>query len=156
LNGRTKATALTSVLLLALSLVGGGLYVVAAESDQDNATVSNPPTFMGGWRMRGHFLGGLDEEQRQEFKETIDAMREEGATQEEIRAYIQEYLEGLGVECQMPQLTDEQVEGLRQLRVEIQELVQRRLGELCIDAPLMGRGLGFGHIGGMRTHNQGS
>jgi len=100
-------------------------------------------------------LGCLDEEQRQELKETIDTMREEGATQEEIRAYIQEYIEGLGVECQMLQLTDEQVEGLKQLRAEIQELVQRRLGELGIDAPLMGHGLGFGHIGGMRTHNQG-
>jgi Spy/CpxP family protein refolding chaperone len=155
MNGRTKVVALTSVLLIALSFVGGSLYLAAAESNQDDAT-TDTPSVMGGWRMRGLMLGCLDEEQRQELKETIDTMREEGATQEEIRAYIQEYLEGLGVECQMPQLTDEQVEGLRQLRAEIQELVQRRLGELGIDAPLMGRGLGFGHIGGVRAHNQGS
>jgi len=103
--------------------------------------------------MRGQFLGCLDEEQRQELKETIGAKRDEGATQEEIRAYIQEYLEGLGVECKMTRLTDEQIEGLRQLRAEIRELVQRRLGELGIDAPLMGRGLGFGRIGGVCPNN---
>jgi hypothetical protein len=154
MNGRTKVVALASVLLIALSFVGGSLYLAAAESNQDDAT-TDPPSVLGGWRMRGLMLGCLDEEQRQELKETIDAMREEGATQEEIRAYIQEYLEGLGVECQMPQLTDEQVEGLKQLRAEIRELVQRRLGELGIDAPLMGHRLGFGHIGCMRTHNQG-
>jgi len=140
--GRTKTTALASVLLLALSLVGGGMYMVAAESDQDNATVSNHPMRMGGWRMRGLMLGCLDEEQRQELKGTVDAMREEGATHEEIKAYVQEYLEGLPVERQIPQLTDEQMEGLRQLRAEVQELIQRRLGELGIDKSFMGRGLG--------------
>ena len=139
--GRTKTTALASVLLLALSLVGGGMCMVAAESDQDNATVSNHPTRMGGWRMRGLMLGCLDEEQRQELKGTVDAMREEGATREEIKAYVQEYLEGLPVERQIPQLTDEQMEGLRQLRAEVQELIQRRLGELGIDKSFMGRGL---------------
>lgn len=149
LNRRTKATALSSVLLLALSLVGGSLYMVAAESDQDNATVSNPPTCMGGWRMRGHFLDGLDEEQRQELKETVDAMRAEGATREEIRAYIQEYLKELGVECQVPQLTDEQLEGLEQLRAEVEELIKQRLEELGIDESFMGRLPGFSHRGGV-------
>ena len=155
MNGRTKAVALASVLLIALSFVGGSLYLAAAKSNQDDAT-TDPPSVMGGWRMRGLMLGCLDEEQRQELKETIDAMRDEGATQEEIKAYIQEYLEGLGVEYKMPQLTDEQVEGLRQLRAEVQELIQRRLGELGIDRSFMGRGLGFGHMGGMRAYNQGS
>jgi len=57
------------------------------------------------------------------------------------------------VECKMTRPTDEQIEGLRQLRAEIRELVQRRLGELGIDAPLMGRGLGFGRIGGVCPNN---
>jgi len=154
MNGRNKAVALASVLLIALSFVGGSLYLAAAEPDQDDAA-TELTGIMAGWRTRGLFLGCLDEEQRQELREAVDAMRIEGATQEEIRAYVQEYLEGLGIEYQMPRLTDEQVEGLRQLRAEIQELVQRRLGELGIDAALMGRGQGFG-LGCMRTYNQGS
>jgi hypothetical protein len=154
MNERTKAVALASVLLIALSLVAGNLSVVAAETDQDDATVSNSPTRIGGWRMRGPMLGCLDEEQRNELKETMDSMRNEGATQEEIRAYVQAYLKELGVECRMPQLTDEQIEGLRQLRAEVQELIQRRLGELGIDKSFMGHGLGFGHMGGMGAHNQ--
>src|SRR4030042_1805591 len=150
MKGRTKAVALTSVLLIALSLVGGSMYLAAAESNQDDAD-TGLPIVMGGWRTRGLFLDCLDEEQRQELREAVDAMRVEGCTQEEIRAYVQEYLEGLGIEYQMPRLTDEQVEGLRQLRAEIQELVQRRLGELGVDAALTGRGQGFG-LGCMRTY----
>lgn len=130
--------------------------MVAAETDQDDATASNPPDYVGGWRMRGFMLGCLDEEQRQELKETVDAMREEGASQEEIREYVQAYLEELGVECQMPQLTEEQMEGLRQLRAEVQELIQRRLGELGIGKSFMGRGLGFGGRGVRFAKNQGS
>ncbi|MFH2110325.1 MAG: hypothetical protein ABIJ47_03575 [Candidatus Bathyarchaeota archaeon] len=156
MNGRTKAVALTSVLLIALSLAAGGLSMVAAETDQDDATASNPLNYVGGWRMRGPMLGCLDEEQRQELKETVDAMREEGASQEEIKEYVQAYLEELGVECRMPQLTDEQMEGLRQLRAQVQELIQRRLGELGIDRPLMGRGLGLGGRGARFAKNQGS
>lgn len=155
MNGRTKAVALASALLVALSLVGGSLYLAAAEPNEDDAS-TGLTGIMAGWRTRGLFLGCLDEEQRLELKETLDGMRDEGASQEEIRAYAQEYLEGLGIEYRMPQLTDEQVEGLRQLRAEIQELVQQRLGELGIDAPLMGSGLGFRGIGCVRTNNQGS
>ena len=156
MNGRTKAVALASALLIALSFVAGGLSLVAADTDQDDATASNPPNYVGGWRMRGPMLSCLDEEQRQELTETVDAMREEGASQEEIRDYVQAYLEELGVECQMPQLTDEQMEGLRQLRAQVQELIQRRLGELGIDRPLMGRGLGSGCRGARFAKNQGS
>ena len=52
---------------------------------------------MSRWR-RGPFVGCLDEDQRQELKETLDAMREEGATFDEIREYVQAYLEELGIE----------------------------------------------------------
>ncbi len=102
-----------------------------ADSDQDDAPGSDPPEFMNSWR-RGSFVGCLDEGQRQELKETLDEMREEGATFDEIREYVQAYLEELGVECQRselpdglhqrPELTDEQLEALRQLRDGIQEL----------------------------------
>jgi len=151
-GGGTKATALASVLLLALSLVGGGLYIVAAESNQDDATVLNPPTSIGGWRMRGLILYGLDEEQRRELKDTVDAMRDEGATRDEIMVYVRGYPKEHGVEYPEPQTTgarlmDEQIEGLRQLRSEIRELVRRRLGELSIDGSFMGCLSGFGHRG---------
>jgi hypothetical protein len=80
-------------------------------------------------------------------------MMYEDATQEETKAYIQDCLDGL-LECRMPQLTDEQIEGLMQLRAEAQELIQRRRGELGIDKSFMGHGLNFGHMGGMGVHNQ--
>jgi len=157
----SKATALTSVLLLALSLAGDCIYFVAAESDQDDATVNDPPTRLGGWMRRNHFLEGLDEEQRQELMETIDSMRDEGATQEEIREYIQAYLEELGIEYQepsttRPQLTDEQLEGLEQLRAEVEELIKQRLEELGIDESLAGDLPGFSLRGRMRHNNDGS
>jgi DNA-binding transcriptional MerR regulator len=178
LNERNKALALTSVLLLMLSLVVGGVYAASADTDQDDAPGSDPPEYMNRWR-RGPFVGCLDEEQRQELKESVDAMREEGATFDEIREYVQAYLEELGIECQMPEqpdelhqrpeLTDEQLEALRQLRDGIQELrdsgatpgeikeyLDQKAEELGIELPLrhhatgscgsrgaLGRGRGF-------------
>jgi hypothetical protein len=160
MNRRTKMTALSSVLLLALSLVVGSLYMVAAGTEQDDATVSNPPISVGGWRMRGRFLCGLDEEQRQELKEKILAMRDEGATTDEIRTYVREYLEELGIELPepnaiVPKLTDEQLKGLEQLRAEVEELVRQRLQELGIDKSFMRRLPGFGHRGGVCPNNGG-
>jgi len=73
--------------------------MASADTDQDDAPGSNPPEIMNSWR-RGPFVGCIDEEQRQELQETLDAMREEGATFDEIREYVQAYLEELGVECQ--------------------------------------------------------
>lgn len=153
MNRRTKTVALASVLIVALSLVAGSLYLVAAESDQDDAAVFNPLRRIGGWRMRGPMLGFLDEEQRQELMGAIEAMRDEGAAPDEIRAYIRECLEGLGVECPepraaKPQLTDEQLEGLGRLRAEVEELIRQRLEELGIDKPFMGRLPGLGSRGG--------
>ena len=121
MNGRNKTLALTSVLLLMLSVVVGGVYMASAETDQDDAPGSNPPELMNSWR-RGLFVGCLDEGQRQELKETLSARREEGATFDEIRKYVKDYLEGLGVECQRPELSDDQLEALQQLKEEIQEL----------------------------------
>jgi len=140
MNGRTKAAALASALLIAMSLVAGGLSLVYAETDQGDAPPSSPINDLGGWRMRGPTLACLDEEQRQELQEALDAMRDEGASHEEIREYVKMYLEEHDVERLEPQLTDEQMEGLRQLRAEIQELIQRRLGELGIDRSFMERG----------------
>jgi len=153
MNGRTKKVALTSALLVALSLIAGSLYLVAAGSDQDDATASNPLNNVGGWRMRGPTFCFLDEGQRQELMEAVDAMRAEGAAPDEIRAYIWEYLEGLGIECPLPQtgkpqLTDEQLEGLERLRADVEELVKQRIEELGIDKSFMGRLPGLGSRGG--------
>jgi len=51
-------------------------------------------------------------------------MREEGVTFDKTREYVQAYLKELGVECQRPELTDEQHKALQQLREEIQELME--------------------------------
>ena len=121
MNGRNKTLALTSVLLIMLSVVAGGVYMASAETDQNEAPSSNPPKSMNRWR-RGPFVGCLDEGQRQELRETLEEMREEGATFDEIREYVQAYLKELGVECQRHELTNDQQEVLQQLREEIQEL----------------------------------
>lgn len=162
------------MLPLTLFLVVGGVYTASADTDQDDAPGSYPPEFVNRWR-RGPFVGCLDEEQRQELKETLDAVREEGATFDEIREYVQAYLEELGIGFQMPELpqrpelTDEQLEALRRLRDEIQELrdsgatpeeikeyLDQKAEELGIELPLrhhatglcgfrgaLGRGRGF-------------
>ena len=146
MNGRKKSITLASVLLLAISLLMGSIYFASAESEEENTTSS--PYLMGSWRMRGHSLFGvLNEDQRQELKETIEMMREEGATSEEIRNYIKEYLDDIGIEFQAPELTEEQLQGLEQLRAEIQELIKQRTEELGIDFPLMENGFGFGFRG---------
>jgi len=155
MNGRTRAAALASALLIAMSLVAGGLSLVYAETDQGDAPPSSPINDLGGWRMRGPTLACLDEEQRQKLQEALDAMRDEDASHEEIREYVQMYLEEHDVERLQPQLTDEQMEGLRQLRAETQELIQRRLGELGIDRSFMERGRKFCRGAGF-AHKQGS
>lgn len=167
MNGRNKVIALTSVLLLTLSLVVGGAYVASADTDQDDAPSSNPPEFMNGWR-RGPFVGCLEEEQRQELKETLDAMREEGATFDEIREYVQAYLEELGVECRRPELSDEQLDALQQLRDEIQELrnsgatpeeikeyLDQKAEELGIELPPRRQARGFGGFKGAPGRGRG-
>jgi len=160
LNERNKTIALTSMLLLMLSVVVGGIYMASADTDQDDAPGSNPPEFMNGWR-RGPFVGRLDEGQRQELKETLSEMREEGVTFDEIRENVQAYLEELGVECQRPELTDEQHEALQQLREEIQELreggatpeeirgsLTQKLEEFGVELPLNHHAKGFRGFGG--------
>jgi len=167
MNERNKALALTSVLLLMLSFVVGGVFMASADTDQDDAPGSNPPEFMNGWR-RGPFVGCIDEEQRQELQETLDAMREEGATFDEIREHVQAYLEELGVECQRHELSDEQLEALLQLRDEIQELrdsgatpeeireyLDQKAEELGIELPLRRQAMGFGGFKGALGRGRG-
>ncbi|HUV54640.1 MAG TPA: hypothetical protein VMW03_05500 [Candidatus Krumholzibacteriaceae bacterium] len=167
MKGRNKALALTSVLLLTLSLVVGGVYMTSADTDQDDAPSSDPPEIMNRWR-RGPFVGCIDEEQRQELKETLDAMREEGATFDEIREYVQAYLEELGVECQRPELSDEQLDALQQLRDEIQmlrysgatpeeirEYLDQKAEELGIELPLRRQARGFGGFKGASGRGRG-
>ena len=160
MNGRNKTLVLTSVLLLMLSVVAGGIYMASAETDLDDAPGSDPPKFMNGWR-RGPFVGCLDEGQRQELKETLSEMREEGATFDEIREHVQAYLEELGVECQKPELSDEQIEALQQFREELQELreggatpeeikehLNQKAEEFGVELPLKHHAKGFRGFGG--------
>ena len=160
MDGRNKTLLLTSVLLLMLSVVVGGVYMASAETDQDDAPGSNPPKFINSWR-RGPFVGCLDERQRQELMETLSEMREDGATFDEIREYVQAYLGELGVECPRPELTDDQIEALQQLRGEIHEIreggatpeeireyLTQKAEELGVELPLKHHVKGFRGFGG--------
>lgn len=146
-----KTIVLTSVLLLALSFVVGGIYLVSAQRMEEETTDLSFPKVMGGWRIKGHFFHQLDEDQAEGLKDIIEEMKSEGAEHDEIRAAVQEYFEELGLEFQRPELTEEQRKGLEQLRAEIRELVKQRTEELGIEFPVMGRGHGIG-FRGCRMH----
>lgn len=176
MNERNKTLALTSVLLLTLSLVVGDMHFASADTNKDDTPRPDPPEFVNRWR-RGPFFGCLDEEQRQELKESLEALREEGATFDEIKEYVQAYLEELGVDCQRPgppdglprpELTDDQLEVLQQLREKIQELrdggatpeeireyLDQKAKELGIEPPTRPQAGCFGGSKGAKGRNRG-
>jgi hypothetical protein len=147
---KRKILVLSSVVLLFISLVAGGLYLTYADIEEGEESNSPFNGFMGGWRMRRPFFNCLEEEQAQELREIIEALRADGAMPEDIRAAIREYFEDNGIECDWPMLTEEQIQGLKDLRAEIQELIKQRTSELGIELPEMGNGFGFGYRGGFR------
>ena len=112
MNKTKKTIALTSVLLITLALMVGGITMVYAESDQDETDIV-PPQSRFCWKMHGPFMGCLDEEQRQELKDIIDEMCEEDAAPEEIHEAIKAFIEENRIECQKPELTEEQLEAAR-------------------------------------------
>jgi len=143
MNKTKKTIALTSVLLITLALVVGGITMVYAETDQDETDIV-PHQSRFGWKMHGPFMGCLDEEQRQEMKDIIDEMREEDAAPEEIRETIKEFMDENGIECQKPELTEEQLEALKELREKMKE--KRENGEF--HEGMRGPRMGLGRRGG--------
>lgn len=146
MNNRNKKLVLLTAALLTLSLIVGGLYIASAESVEHVDEDSNPP-FRGpfGWRKPGGLWNFLNEEQRTELKEAIQALREEGSSLEDIREYIMNYLEEIGIEPVWPEvngfgafrpdLSEEQLEAWEQLRSDVQEYAEKRAGELGIELP---------------------
>lgn len=111
---------------------------------------------------KGHHNGWLveqiGEEAAQALHDTVQAMREEGATHEEIREYVDSYLEELGVERPEPPMgkgnhedrlieligeeaaqeiqdTVEEMKEAGATREEIREYVDSALGELGVERP---------------------
>jgi hypothetical protein len=134
-----KTIALSTVLILALSLSLGGIYLVSAQTEQEDANASETPVLKH--RRGPGFLSLLSDEQRAELEETIQALREENATRVEIREYIDDFLEENGVECESPvaverpELSEEQLELLEQLREDVKSYAQRRAEELGLELP---------------------
>jgi hypothetical protein len=145
MNKTYKKAALIATLVLVLSLAVGGIYLASAQTEEE---IVNSLPFFGRFRrgFDGPMFGALDEELRAEMQETIQAMREEGASCEEIREYIQGFLEENGIEPQRPELTEEQLEALQQLHEDVQAYAQKRAEELGLE--LSENGFLFGH--GMR------
>jgi len=133
------------VLLLTITLTVGGLYLVSAETSEDNATSSDAPQGWLRWRMGGRMMGSLDEELRSELMSSVQAMRDEGATREEIAKYVKSFLDENGVES-CPELSEEQLEAMQQLREDVEAYAEQRAEELGIELPPMGI-LGGGHMG---------
>jgi hypothetical protein len=148
---RRKTIGLTAILLLTLSFVIGGIYITSAQTEEGEDPNLSFPRNIGGWRMRHFFFPQLDEDQAEALRDLIEEMKSEGAEHDEIKTAVEEYYEGIGLEFQRPELTDEQREGLEQLRAEIQELVKQRTEELGINFPVIGRGIGFG-LRGIKKH----
>ncbi len=133
--------ALSAVLLLALTVALGGIFMVSAETDDDALT--EPPTCRP--RFREPMLE-IDEQLREEMHETVQSMREEGTTREEVREYVQGFLEENGVEIERPELSEEEKAAREQLREEVQAYAQRRAEELGIE--LHEGGFKFGMLRG--------
>jgi hypothetical protein len=157
-NKTQKTIVLSAVLILAFSLTLGGIILISAETEQEDTYASDNPVFR---HKRGpRFMSMLSDEQRTELDEAIQAMREANATEDEIREYIENFLEENGVEFEppvapeRPELSDEQLELLEQLREDVKSYAQQRAEELGLDLPedffSFGRGGAF--HGPMRGH----
>ncbi len=102
MNKTTKTLALSTVLLLTLSMAIGGIGLVSARPE-DTASQQG----RGG--QGGRLIEQIGEEAAQILRDAVQAMRDAGASFEEIRDYIHSYLADLGVELPEPQ-----GQGLRQ------------------------------------------
>ena len=160
-----KTLALGTVLLLTLSLAVGGIGRVSAHNPD-----ALPQT--GGEGRGGRLIDLIGDEAALELHDAVLAMREEGSTFEEIRDYVQGYLEGLGVELpgaqgiwrgrgkpgKTPLIDQIGEEALQELRdavqdmretgashEEIRDFIHSSLEELGVELPEP-RGEGF-HLG---------
>jgi hypothetical protein len=153
MNNRTKKITLSVIALLALSFIGGGFYIVSAEAPLEEPFDEQPLRAFFGLRP-GCIVRQLSEEQRTELLNVIKDMREQGSTREEILDYVKEYLEENDIECPRPELTEEQLEALEQLRKDVREYAENRAEELGIELPPM-RGPFFHRFGMMARWRRG-
>lgn len=138
MNKTQKTIALSTVLILALSISIGGIILVSAETEEPVDAIETPV-------QRHHrepgFMSMLSDEQRAELDEAIQTMRDNDSTPQEIREYVNDFLEENGVEFEppeaptRPELSDEQLELFQQLREDVQSYAQTRAEELGLDLP---------------------
>lgn len=140
MNKTKKTLALGTVLVLAVTLTLGGYILVSAQTTVDTETSETPYPLMH--RPHGmESLSQLTDEQRAEVETTIQEMCELNATREEIRAYVDEYLEANGIdyyppEKLMPEVSEEQMALLQQLQEEVREFAEKRAQELGLELPV--------------------
>jgi len=150
------------MVVMLIATIGAVIASAASEDDTEQST------FWGRRAMYRPqpFFSELTEEQKAEIQE-IESSTKEEATPEEIRAAIKEKLEEWGVELQIPELTDEELDERldnaierteqrleilqrrKELREqgysyeEIREMMQEEFG---LEAPAgEGQGMMFGH-----------
>ena len=156
-----KTVVLGVVLVLAFTLAIGGIYLVSAETGEEESLVSGTPFGKFHRGFVGPMFGDIDAELRAEMQETIQAMREEGTSFEDIWEYIQGFLEENGIEPQRPEftshrpeftphrleLTEEEIEAYKQLHEDVKAYAEKRAAELGLELPkngfFGGRGIGF-------------
>ncbi len=106
---KTSTQKILGGLMIAI-LVGtiGAVLVSAEDSTDDIETPENlfgmPPHMMH----RIPFADALSEEQQTELQTLVEALRDEGATMEEIHNTIQEKLDEWGIEIERPEISDEE------------------------------------------------
>ena len=86
--GKSKALILMSVLFVAV--ISGGTLLTVFASDDGRKNFSQGP--------RQPWLAELTDEQKEELKQTIEDMKEAGATHEEIREAVVAKLDAWGIE----------------------------------------------------------
>jgi hypothetical protein len=125
-----------SVLIIAMAVTLGGVYSVSAQTEvEGNATrqMTSFPLLKRGPPP----MPGLSEELRAEMQDTIQSMKEQGATPNEIREYIQGFLVENGVQVKppmdRPELSEEQLALFKQLQEDVKVFTQERAAELGLN-----------------------
>ena len=90
-----------------------GAVITTAETDEDSSDAeTQQDTFFGRCDRGGHmpFFSELTDEQKEEIEVLRESLEEEGASAEEIQTAIQEKLEEFGVNFELPELMDEELD----------------------------------------------
>jgi hypothetical protein len=133
---KTLIIVVGSVLIIAMAVTLEGVYSVSAQTEVEGNATRQMISFPLLKRSLPLMLR-LSEEPRAEIQDTIQSMKEQGATPNEIREYIQDFLVEKGVQVKppmdKPELSEEQLALFKQLQEDAKVFTQERAAELGLN-----------------------